>query len=134
MTLKAISPISPELMLTRSPDLIAPEIILLESGFSISFWMVLLIGRAPYSKLIPSFEILSIADASIFNLILWLSTLFANSSSCIDIISLKLSFVRVSKIIISSTLFKNSGLNVFLSSWFTFSWICFLSKFRLKFS
>ena len=50
-------------MLTRSPDLISPDRILFDSGFSIKFWMVLLIGLAPYSKLIPLEDRIKIKEA-----------------------------------------------------------------------
>ena len=109
---------------TLLPAFIFPSRILSASSSSISFWIVLLNGRAPYFASYPLSTIYALASSSssteslICYIILSLIVFIIISTICPIC-----SFLSIWNTIMSSIRFKNSGLNILLTSSITLFFI-----------
>ena len=90
----------------------SPFKIISEISSSIYFWIALLSGLAPYFKSVPLSKRNCFALSDTLSFISLLSKALEVSFNNKSIICNSCSFVKLSKITISSTLFKNSGLKI----------------------
>src|SRR5690606_10250141 len=102
--------------------LIFPASRSLDSLFSTSFWIRRLTGLAPYWGSYPFWARYSIASAVASMVMFWSDNIFFNSSNWRPTISVMFDLLKGENMMISSILFRNSGLMVFLSSSMTSAW------------